>query len=208
MLKLFDLYEWKNHLIESYSHGMRQKLIMASVFMLETPMIIVDEPMVGLDPKSARIVKELFKRHSLNGGAVFLSTHSLEIAEELLNDATAIEEAGCFSIVLEGIPSVVADVISQSVKIPTIGIGAGINVDGQVLVSHDLLGMKSKEYIDAKFVKRYTNQYQTTINALKKYKKDIESKKFPTEEHSYKAGEDIEKRLKSWKKDLNKIKLS
>lgn len=83
LLKLFDLYEWKDHLIESYSHGMRQKLIMASVFMLDTPTIIVDEPMVGLDPKSARIVKELFKRHSVNGGSVFLSTHSLEIAEEL-----------------------------------------------------------------------------------------------------------------------------
>jgi len=83
LLKLFDLYEWKDHLIESYSHGMRQKLIMASVFILDTPTIIVDEPMVGLDPKSARIVKELFKRHSFNGGSVFLSTHSLEIAEEL-----------------------------------------------------------------------------------------------------------------------------
>ena len=152
---------------------------------------------LGLTPQSKNIM-----------GGYKVQGKSLEIAEELLNDATAIEEAGCFSIVLEGIPSVVADVISQSVKIPTIGIGAGINVDGQVLVSHDLLGMKSKEYIDAKFVKRYTNQYQTTINALKKYKKDIESKKFPTEEHSYKAGEDIEKRLKSWKKDLNKIKLS
>ena len=90
LLKLFDLYEWQNHLIESYSHGMRQKLIMASVFMLETPMIIVDEPMVGLDPKSARIVKELFKRHSLNGGAVFLSTHSLEIAEELCDEIAII----------------------------------------------------------------------------------------------------------------------
>ena len=83
LLDLFDLTGWRQHLIESYSHGMRQKLIMASVFMLETPLIIVDEPMVGLDPKSARIVKELFKSHAAKGNAVFLSTHSLEIAEEL-----------------------------------------------------------------------------------------------------------------------------
>ncbi len=83
LLDLFDLVEWRDHLIESYSHGMRQKLIMTSVFMLETPTIIVDEPMVGLDPKSAKIVKELFKSHSSNGGSIFLSTHSLEIAEEL-----------------------------------------------------------------------------------------------------------------------------
>jgi len=82
-LNLFDLEDWRHHLIESYSHGMRQKLIIASVFMLELPFIVVDEPMVGLDPKSARIVKELFKSHAAKGTAVFMSTHSLEIAEEL-----------------------------------------------------------------------------------------------------------------------------
>ncbi|MFC1523295.1 ABC transporter ATP-binding protein [Thermodesulfobacteriota bacterium] len=82
-LDLFDLSEWRDHLIESYSHGMRQKLIITAALMLEPPLIIVDEPMVGLDPKSAKIVKELFKNHARDGGAVFLSTHSLEIAEEL-----------------------------------------------------------------------------------------------------------------------------
>ncbi|MEC9106716.1 MAG: ABC transporter ATP-binding protein [Candidatus Neomarinimicrobiota bacterium] len=90
LMGLFDLYEWKDHLIESYSHGMRQKLIMTSVFMLNSPMIIVDEPMVGLDPKSAKIVKELFKKHSINGGSIFLSTHSLEIAEELCDEIAII----------------------------------------------------------------------------------------------------------------------
>jgi len=82
-LKLFDLEDWQHHLIESYSHGMRQKLIITSIFMLEPPLIVVDEPMVGLDPKSARIVKELFKTLAARGTAIFLSTHSLEIAEEL-----------------------------------------------------------------------------------------------------------------------------
>jgi ABC-2 type transport system ATP-binding protein len=82
-LKLFDLENWQHHLIESYSHGMRQKLIISSIFMLEPPLIVVDEPMVGLDPKSARIVKELFRRHAATGASIFLSTHSLEIAEEL-----------------------------------------------------------------------------------------------------------------------------
>jgi len=83
LLKLFDLEDWRHHLIESYSHGMRQKLIITSIFMLEPPLIVVDEPMVGLDPKSGRIVKELFKNHAARGASVFLSTHSLEIAEEL-----------------------------------------------------------------------------------------------------------------------------
>jgi ABC-2 type transport system ATP-binding protein len=90
LLSLFDLLEWRDHLIESYSHGMRQKLIMTSVFMLETPVIIVDEPMVGLDPKSARIVKELFKKYAVNGGSIFLSTHSLEVAEELCDEIAII----------------------------------------------------------------------------------------------------------------------
>ena len=82
-LKLFDLHEWRDKLIESYSHGMRQKLIMTSVLMQDQPLMIIDEPMVGLDPKSARLVKELFKQRARSGTAIFLSTHSLEIAEEL-----------------------------------------------------------------------------------------------------------------------------
>lgn len=82
-LELFDLIDWQNHLIEGYSHGMKQKLIMTSIFMLDQPIIVVDEPMVGLDPKSARIVKELFKSKAKGGTAIFLSTHSMEIAEEL-----------------------------------------------------------------------------------------------------------------------------
>ena len=82
-LNLFDLLDWQHHLIESYSHGMRQKLIISSVFMLDPPLIVVDEPMVGLDPKSARIVKELFKNHAAKGASIFLSTHSLEIAQEI-----------------------------------------------------------------------------------------------------------------------------
>lgn len=82
-LHLFDIHKWRNNLIESYSHGMRQKLIMSSILMFDQPLIVIDEPMVGLDPKSARIVKELFKRKAANGKTIFLSTHSMEIAEEL-----------------------------------------------------------------------------------------------------------------------------
>ncbi|MDF1613522.1 ABC transporter ATP-binding protein [Desulfurivibrio dismutans] len=83
LLELFDLDQWQDHLVESYSHGMKQKLIITAAFMLEPPLIVVDEPMVGLDPKSARLVKELFKQHAATGRSVFLSTHSLEVAEEL-----------------------------------------------------------------------------------------------------------------------------
>ena len=82
-LEMFDLINWRHHLIEGFSHGMRQKLVMTSMLMLAPPLIVVDEPMVGLDPKSARIVKEIFKHLANEGITVFLSTHSLEIAEEL-----------------------------------------------------------------------------------------------------------------------------
>ena len=90
-LELFDLGDWRHHLIEGYSHGMRQKLIMTSIFMLGQPLIVVDEPMVGLDPKSARIVKELFKSLAARGTAIFLSTHSMEIAEELCDRIAIIQ---------------------------------------------------------------------------------------------------------------------
>ena len=91
-LVLFDLEQWQNNLIESYSHGMRQKLIMASMFMLDMPLLVVDEPMIGLDPKSARIVKELFRKKAKEGTTVFLSTHSMEIAEELCDRVSIIVE--------------------------------------------------------------------------------------------------------------------
>ena len=93
-LHLFDLHEWEDHLIESYSHGMRQKLIMTSVLMLDQPLLVIDEPMVGLDPKSARLIKELFKQKAAGGTSIFLSTHSLEIAEELCHRITIITDAG------------------------------------------------------------------------------------------------------------------
>lgn len=91
-LKLFDLFDWKNNLIESYSHGMRQKLIMISVLMQEQPLLIIDEPMVGLDPKSARLIKEIFKKLAESGTAIFMSTHSLEIAEELCHQIAIITD--------------------------------------------------------------------------------------------------------------------
>ena len=93
-LELFDLTQWRHHLIEGYSHGMRQKLIMTSVMMLDLPLIIVDEPMVGLDPQSARIVKELFKTKAAAGTSIFLSTHSMEIAEELCDRIALLVQGG------------------------------------------------------------------------------------------------------------------
>jgi len=81
LLDLFELVPWKNELTEAYSHGMRQKLIISSALVHRPEVIVVDEPMVGLDPKSARLLKDLFRHFVERGGTVLMSTHTLEIAE-------------------------------------------------------------------------------------------------------------------------------
>jgi ABC-2 type transport system ATP-binding protein len=81
MLDLFELIRWKDELTESYSHGMRQKLIISSAFVHRPEVIVVDEPMIGLDPKSARILRVLFRRFVDKGGTILMSTHTLEIVE-------------------------------------------------------------------------------------------------------------------------------
>jgi len=93
LLELFDLADWKQALIESYSHGMRQKLLISSALVHHPELIVVDEPMVGLDPRSARILKDLFRSFVASGGTVFLSTHTLEVAEALC-DRIGIISAG------------------------------------------------------------------------------------------------------------------
>ena len=81
LLELFELAPWKHELTESYSHGMRQKLIISSALVHRPEVIVVDEPMVGLDPKSARLLKDLFRQFVAKGGTVLMSTHTLEVAE-------------------------------------------------------------------------------------------------------------------------------
>ncbi|MGI9139718.1 MAG: ABC transporter ATP-binding protein [Gemmatimonadaceae bacterium] len=93
LLALFDLEDWRDELVESYSHGMRQKLIISSAFVHRPEAIVVDEPMVGLDPKAARILKDLFREYVNRGHTIMMSTHTLEVAESLC-DRIAIIQAG------------------------------------------------------------------------------------------------------------------
>jgi ABC-2 type transport system ATP-binding protein len=83
LLELFELARWKDELTESYSHGMRQKLIISGALVHRPEVIVVDEPMVGLDPKSARLLKDLFRQFVDRGGTVLMSTHTLEVAEAM-----------------------------------------------------------------------------------------------------------------------------
>lgn len=83
LLQMFDMDKWKGELLESYSHGMRQKLVLASVLLREPKVVLLDEPMVGLDPKSARLVRDIIKQLAVSGVTIFMCTHTLELAEKL-----------------------------------------------------------------------------------------------------------------------------
>jgi ABC-2 type transport system ATP-binding protein len=83
LLGLFDLEDWRDELVESYSHGMRQKLIISGAFVHRPDVIVVDEPMVGLDPKAARTLKDLFREYTRRGHTIMMSTHTLEVAQNL-----------------------------------------------------------------------------------------------------------------------------
>ena len=118
-------------------------------------------------------------------------------ARRLVEDALILEEAGCFSLVLESVPARLADLISKKVSIPTIGIGAGVGCDGQVLVTHDLLGLF--ERFTPKFVKKYADFHHEMQRAFTDYIEDVETKHFPAPEHT------VEMDDKEWNALLNDI---
>ncbi len=109
-------------------------------------------------------------------------------ATRLLQDAVSLEEAGCYAIVLEAVPAQVAGIISNRIHIPTIGIGAGVGCDGQVLVYHDLLGIFDR--FTPKFVRKYANLAPIINAAISEFVSDVENKNFPAEEHTYPISDD------------------
>jgi ABC-2 type transport system ATP-binding protein len=90
MLALFELARWENELVESFSHGMKQRLVMCAAFLHKPEAVLVDEPMVGLDPRGARLIKDVFRRMSARGVAILMSTHTLEVAEEMCDHISII----------------------------------------------------------------------------------------------------------------------
>ena len=115
-------------------------------------------------------------------------------AMKLIEDAKELEDAGVFSIALEMVSHEVGQIISESVNIPTIGIGSGVNCDGQVLVVQDLLGMYDK--IKPKFAKRYMNLSEDIVKSLEEYRSDVESGAFPAKENSFSMNEEELKKLR------------
>lgn len=121
------------------------------------------------------------------------------IALKLIDDAKELEEAGVFSIALEMVSHEVAEIITETISVPTIGIGSGVGCSGQVLVLHDLLGMYDK--LKPKFVRRYMNLSEDIVKAVENYKKDIESGAFPTQENWF-SMDDVE--LKKLREEIGR----
>jgi ABC-2 type transport system ATP-binding protein len=92
MLELFELRQWEHELVESFSHGMKQRLVMSSAFLHRPRAVAVDEPMVGLDPRGARLIKDVFRRMSERGVAILMSTHTLEVAQEMCHRVSIIQK--------------------------------------------------------------------------------------------------------------------
>ena len=127
---------------------------------------------IGLTPQS---------RHAMGGFKV--QGRRAEAARQIVQAAKAIEHAGCFALVVEGVPAPVAEQVTEAVDIPTIGIGAGPHCDGQVLVYHDLLGLQDR--LTPKFVRRYADLGSASVEALTRFAADVRTGAFPSEAESY-----------------------
>ncbi len=124
---------------------------------------------IGLQPQSVRRL-----------GGYRVQGRTAEAARGLIDDALALEAAGCFSIVLESVPAQVAGAITERLRVPTIGIGAGAGTDGQVLVIHDLLGLHQPA---PRFVRQYARLGEEIVTAVRAYRADVEARRFPAPEH-------------------------
>jgi 3-methyl-2-oxobutanoate hydroxymethyltransferase len=133
---------------------------------------------IGLTPQSL---------HAMGGFKVQGRQHAAALA--LVDEAKALAAAGCFSLVLEGVPDEVAALVTEAVDIPTIGIGAGPHCDGQVLVYHDLLGLEDR--VRPKFVRRYAELGAASVEGLRAFADDVRAGRFPSDEESYHLSADV-----------------
>jgi 3-methyl-2-oxobutanoate hydroxymethyltransferase len=140
---------------------------------------------IGLTPQTAGML-----------GGFKVQGKSLDAAKKVIDDAIAIDEAGAFAIVLEAIPRQLAKIITQKVKAITIGIGAGMECDGQVLVLHDILGLFKR--FTPKFVKVYANVWDYELKGVKDFIDEVKEQKFPTDEFTFTMKEDVVNELKKY----------
>ncbi|MCP4672840.1 MAG: 3-methyl-2-oxobutanoate hydroxymethyltransferase [Desulfobacula sp.] len=138
---------------------------------------------IGLTPQTASAL-----------GGFKMQGKDARAAKSIVDDARALEDAGVFSMILEAVPAPLGKIVAQAVNVPVIGIGAGSEVDGQVLVTHDMIGLFDK--FVPKFVKQYTKIRPTIIEAMKAYKKEVTDQAFPADEHSFAMSESALEELK------------
>lgn len=138
---------------------------------------------IGLTPQTASAL-----------GGFKMQGKDAKAAKRIIDDAKALEDAGVFSMILEAVPAPLGKLVAEVVSVPVIGIGAGVDVDGQVLVTHDMVGLFDK--FVPKFVKQYTNIRETILNALMAYKDDVLSTTFPGSEHSFKMTDEALEQLR------------
>ncbi len=138
---------------------------------------------IGLTPQTASAL-----------GGFKMQGRDAAAAKQIIDDARALEDAGVFSMILEAVPAPLGKLVAEAVKVPVIGIGAGPDVDGQVLVTHDMVGLFDK--FVPKFVKQYTNIRKVILEALSEYKDEVINVKFPAPEHSFKMPEEALVQLK------------
>ena len=132
---------------------------------------------IGLTPQTAAML-----------GGFKVQGKSIDQAKKTLDDALALEDAGAFALILEAIPRQLAAIITEKVKIPTVGIGGGLDCDGQVLVFHDMVGLFRR--FTPKFVKVYADAYSLQLKAVREFIGEVQGKKFPAEEHTFTMKED------------------
>ncbi len=143
---------------------------------------------IGLTPQTAGAL-----------GGFKMQGRDANAAKQIIDDAKALENARVFSIILEAVPAPLGKLVTEAVKVPVIGIGAGPDVDGQVLVTHDMIGLFEK--FIPKFVKQYTQIRPTILDALNRFKEDVQSVTFPGPEHSFKMPDEALEQLKKLIKD-------
>lgn len=142
---------------------------------------------IGLTPQTADKI-----------GGFIVQGKDAQAAKKLINQAIELEEKGCFAIVLECVPDKIAELITKRIKIPTIGIGAGVHCDGQVLVINDMLGLFSR--YTPKFVKKYANLSPLILSAIKNFKDEVTHEKFPALAHSFIIKEEELRKLNATEK--------
>jgi 3-methyl-2-oxobutanoate hydroxymethyltransferase len=138
---------------------------------------------IGLTPQTAGAL-----------GGFKMQGRDAAAAKQIIDDAKALEDAGVFSMILEAVPAPLGKLVAEAVKVPIIGIGAGPDVDGQVLVTHDMIGLFDK--FVPKFVKQYTNIRKVILGALNEYKQEVVDVEFPAPEHSFKMPDEALEELR------------